>query len=356
MTTPVTFALLGCGRVSNRYLEVFAEELKGGVIVGCCDLDDEKAETAARRAGGGARAFTDVDEMLVATCPDIVCVLTESGNHYRHTRHLLEKGCNVLVEKPVVMIPAQAYELAELARSKGLMLTVVKQNRWNPAIRKLKETMDSGRFGTLVSATFRLRWCRLQSYYEDGWHGTWAMDGGVINQQAIHHVDALNWICGPVEAVCTAATKRVNQLEAEDTMAAVLRFSNGALGTIEATTAARPRDFEASLSVVGDKGMALIGGIALNRIEIWSFVDPLPEDAQVPAQWSQEVPTGYGLGHGPYLQDVVTRLSGNDRTPVLSAEDGVKAQELVHAFYASVEQGGWVSLADKPQSSRLGRG
>lgn len=351
----VRFAFLGCGRVSNRYIEVFTDEIRGGRVVGCCDLVAAKAEAAAKRLGGEARAFTDVDAMLDEAKPDVVCVLSESGNHYRHARHLLERGVNVVVEKPVTMIPGQAYELAALAESKGLMLTVVKQNRWNPAIRKLKETMEAGRFGRIVTSTFRLRWCRMQEYYEDGWHGTWAMDGGVINQQAIHHVDALNWICGPVESVCAAAERRANVLEAEDTMVGILRFSNGALGTIEATTAARPQDFEASLSVVGEKGMVVIGGIALNEIQTWTFVEKLPGDDEVPALHSQMVPTGYGLGHGPYLNEVARRLAAGNRTPVLSAQDGVKAQELVHAFYASIERNGWVDLASRPQSERLGR-
>ena len=110
-----------------------------------------------------------------------------------------------------------------------------------------------------------MRWCRLQDYYEDGWHGTWKYDGGVINQQAIHHVDALNWLLGPVDSLTATITNRLNNLEAEDTLVSIMKFENGALGTIEATTAARPEDFEASLSVVGENGMVLVGGIALNK-------------------------------------------------------------------------------------------
>lgn len=353
--SPVKFALLGCGRVSARYLEVFSGEITGGVLSACVDQVPEKAHATAERAGGGAQALTSIDQLIDGPHPDVACVLTESGNHYKHARRLLEAGINVLVEKPVTLLPEQAYELGALASSKGLMLTVVKQNRWNPAIRKLRETLGEGRFGTLITATVRLRWCRYQDYYEDGWHGTWAMDGGVINQQAIHHIDALNWLCGPISDVCAQGTQRLMKLEAEDTMVAAVRFGNGALGTIEATTAARPQDFEASLSVVGEKGMAEIGGIALNQILKWSFVDPQSGDEAVPQKYSQDVPTGYGLSHGPYLQEVIDRIAAENHTPPLAAEEGVKALEVIHGLYASMERNAWVSLSEKPLSSRLGQ-
>lgn len=354
MTKSVQFALLGCGRVSQRYLDVFVNELTGAELVGCCDHDAVKSRHAAQSVGPHTRPFNDYRKMINAVEPDVVCVLTESGNHYKHADHLLDLGCNVVVEKPVTLIPEQAYALADKAESLGLMLSVVKQNRFNPAIRKLKEVYDSGRFGKIITATIRLRWCRYQDYYEDGWHGTWAMDGGVINQQAIHHVDALNWICGPISEVCAATSKRLMELEAEDTLTAIVKMENGALGTIEATTAARPEDMEASLSVVGEKGIAVIGGIALNEIQTWNFVEALPEDADIPSQHSQLVPTGYGLGHGPYLQEIAARLSRGDKTPVLDARDGVKALEVVHALYASSETRGWAHLSDRPRSRFLG--
>lgn len=350
----VTFGLLGCGRVAQRYLEVFSEELKGGKIVACCDLKPDKAEKLANRLGGDIGIFNNVDEMLNTRRPDVVCVLTESGNHYRDASALLKAGVHVVVEKPVTMIPEQAYALAEQAKAAGKMLTVIKQNRWNPAMKALKGAFDSGKFGRIITATIRLRWCRYQEYYEDGWHGTWAMDGGVVNQQAIHHIDALEWICGPVERVCALGGRQLNKLEAEDTMVAILECANGALGTIEATTAARPADIEASISIVGEQGLAVIGGIALNRVETWNFIDPAPEDLNAKENYSQNVPTGYGLGHGPLLQEVVDRISGGDITPVVAADDAVRAVEIIHALYHSWESGQWAERRKGPRSAKLG--
>ncbi len=350
----IHLGLLGCGRVAQHYRSIFESGVVGGWnVAACCDLVAAKAEALA--AAFDARAFTDYAEMLAEAELDLICVLTPSGAHFGHARTALEAGRHVLVEKPIALLPDHALELDRLAADRGLMYGVVFQNRYNPAVQCLRRAIEAGRFGRRVSAAIRLRWCRYQDYYEDGWHGAWAQDGGVINQQAIHHVDALNWLCGPIKAVSATIANRVNQLEAEDTLVAALRFADGSLGTIEATTAARPEDFEASLSLVGETGMAQIGGIALNRVETWRFVEPEPMDASAAADFSEDAPTGYGLSHGPFLQDVIDSLAAGRTEPPVTATDGVEAVKLVHALYASAERQTWVRLADNPLSDRLGR-
>ena len=351
--SPVRVALLGCGRVAQHYRAMLTERgVTGFRIVGCCDLDPAKARDMAQTFD--AQAYTDGDAMLAGAKPDLVCVLTPSGTHHAMACKALAAGCHVLVEKPVTLIPAQVEELANYASQMRRMATVMFQNRFNPAIRALKEAYDAGRFGKLVTATIRVRWCRTQDYYDDEWHGTWAQDGGVINQQAIHHVDALGWICGGIKSVSAKATRRLNDLEAEDTMVASVEFANGALGTIEATTSARPRDFEASLSVVGEKGMVLVGGIALNRIDTWTFVEPQPGDDTVPERCSQDVPTGYGLSHATVLQEIFDRLRAGSNAAPVPVEDAGRAVWLVHALYASDEQRRWVDMAERAVSARLG--
>lgn len=347
--------ILGCGRVAQHYASIFAGDRAPGniTVVACCDQLSERAGATA--AHFGAASFTDLDAMLAQARLDVVLILTESGKHAQHAETALAAGVNVIVEKPVVLRPDEAERLAAIAQLRGLMYGTVFQNRFNPAVRALKHAYDQGRFGRIVTATVRLRWCRLQNYYEDGWHGTWAQDGGVINQQAIHHVDAINWIVGPINRVCAQMGNRLNELEAEDTMTGLLEFSNGALGTLEATTAARPEDFEASLSIVGERGMAVVGGIALNRIDLWRFIDEEPGDAALPELASEDVPTGYGLSHGPYLKDLAARLLRGETAAPISALEGVKAVKLVHALYASIERDGWVRLSDNPMSERLGR-
>lgn len=353
-TTPVRIAIVGCGRVAQHYAKIFSSGMVSGwKMSAVCDIDSSKANSLA--AVFQCMAYSEYSRMLDEAKPDVTLILTPSGLHYDHARLALEAGTHVLIEKPVAMLSAQAREIGALAAARHRMACVAFQNRLNPAIECLRRALAEQRFGKIVTATMRLRWCRYQPYYEDGWHGTWAQDGGVINQQAIHHVDALNWLLGPVEGVCATIANRLNQLEAEDTLVAVVRFASGALGTIEATTAARPQDFEASLSVVGEKGMSLIGGIALNRVELWNFIEPMPEDVEAPQTWSREVPNGYGLSHGPLLQAVVDAVRSGSITPPVSVDEALRTTELIHALYRSDELGGWVWLKDQPVSERLGR-
>ncbi|OSM00180.1 Gfo/Idh/MocA family protein [Magnetofaba australis] len=345
--------LIGCGRVAQHYRKILTRDMAPGVTISAVfDLDRAKAEDMA--ATFNATVHDSYAALLADPNVDMVVILTFSGLHFEHTKQALDAGKHVLIEKPVSLIPGQGAELQELADAKGVMCGVAFQNRFNPAIRALREVMDAGRLGKIVTASIRLRWCRFQEYYEDGWHGTWGMDGGVINQQAIHHADALNWLCGPIEAVCAAEARRMNKLEAEDTMTANVRFENGALGTIEVTTAARPEDFEASISVVGENGMITLGGIALNLVDNWFFIEPQAGDADAKTRCSQEVETGYGLSHGPLLVEIAERLAAGRTDAPISAADGDATTALVHALYASIERDGWVKMADKPQSSRLG--
>jgi len=349
----IRFGILGAGRVvQNRYVDVFNNELAAATVVAVCDTDKKKADKVSRQLG--TIALYNPNDLFRNEEIDVILIATESGKHYLHSKMAIENGKNVIVEKPPTMFPEQALELKDLANNKKLMYAVVFQNRLNPAIQILKSAVDEGRFGKIVLSTIRLRWCRFQDYYDDEWHGTWEMDGGVINQQAIHHVDAMQWMCGEVDCICSKQVKILNKLEADDTTVAILKFKSGALGTIEATTAARQRDFEASISIVGEGGYTVIGGIALNRIDMWEFVNTQEEDAFIPEKYSQKVPTGYGLSHGPLLQDIVDRLSdGNYESPI-AVESTVKTIEMVHGIYKSDEIGGWVDMGNKPVSERLG--
>lgn len=350
----IKIAIIGCGRVAQHYKKIFdSGEVSGYKIVGFCDVITDRSEYFAKHFN--TVSYQSIDIMIEEQKPDLVLILTPSGFHYEHSKKAIIKGCNVLCEKPISMTPNEAEEIEQLAYGSNLMYGVAFQNRFNPAIVELENAIKQNRFGKIITATIRLRWCRYQEYYEDGWHGTWSQDGGVINQQAIHHVDAINWLLGPVESVNATSTKRLNELEAEDTMVAILKFKSGALGTVEATTAARPEDFEASLSVVGEKGMALIGGIALNIIEIWNFIDPFPEDKNIPSSSSQEVETGYGLSHGPLLQKTIDRLKNNNFVAPVPANDGIETTKLIHALYESDEKKCWVKLSNNPLSNRLGK-
>ena len=305
----------------------------------------------------GAAPFDDLGAMLAQSDAEVVIISTPSGDHAAHIRAILEAGRHVVVEKPMTMRPEDAIALTKLAEARHRMLCVVKQNRYNPAMVKLKQTVESGRFGKLVLGTVRVRGARDMKYYSsDPWRGKFRSDGGVITNQAIHHIDALQWVLGPIAAVCAAGTARLNEIEVDDTTVGTLRFRSGAIGVIEATTAARPDDIEASLSVLGQGGTAVVGGLALNQIESWLFANPMPGDDTVPVEFSQEIPNAYGLGHAPLLQDVADQLGRGGTTPPISGHEGAKSLGIVHALYRSMETGGWVEPGPDGVSSRLGVG
>ena len=350
----INTAIIGCGRLAKHYFKILnSGAVKGINIIGVCDENPSKSNEYAKLFN--CAGHTNYETMLKKIKPDLVLILTPSGFHTLHTRIALEHNTNVMVEKPLSLLSSDTKSLIALAKSKNLILEVAFQNRFNPAIQALKKALDKDRLGKIVSATVRLRWCRYQEYYEDGWHGTWAQDGGVSNQQAIHHIDALDWLLGPIDSICSTTGNRLNNLEAEDTMVAIVKFSSGALGTIEATTAARPKDYEASLSVVGEKGLIVVGGIALNKIETWNFVEPEINDSNIQNLFSQDVPTGYGLSHGPLLQSIVDQLRSDHPINYDSVEQAFRTTSIIHAIYYSDEIKKWVKISDNPISLRLGK-
>src|SRR5207253_3813000 len=188
-----------------------------------------------------------------------VAVLTSNGMQAAHVIACAKAGKHALVEKPMALRLQDADHMIRACDEAGVKLFVVKQNRFNLPIVKAREALDAGRFGKLVLGTVRVRWCRPQAYYDAAaWRGTWAWDGGVLTNQASHHIDMLEWMMGDVDSVTAMTCTRLAKIEAEDTAVAILHFRNGALGVIEATTATRPKDLEGSLSVLGEKGSVVV--------------------------------------------------------------------------------------------------
>jgi len=244
--------------------------------------------------------------------------------------------------------------MIEACDAAGVKLFVVKQNRFNVPVVKACEALDAGRFGRLVLGTVRVRWCRDQSYYDqDAWRGTWAYDGGVLANQASHHIDMLEWFFGDVVSVHARATTALVKIEAEDTAIATLRFRNGALGIIEATTAVRPKDLEGSLSILGEKGAVEIAGFAVNQIRHWRFVGELESDKEIVENYSVNPPNVYGFGHQAYYEHVVDCLQ-NQSPALVDGFQGRKSLELISALYESIETGREVALRFSPQLCRLG--
>jgi predicted dehydrogenase len=247
-----------------------------------------------------------------------------------------------------------ADEMIKACDEAGVRLFVVKQNRYNPPVIKLHEAVTQGRFGKMVLGTVRVRWMRTQEYYDlDPWRGTWEMDGGVFSNQASHHLDLLEWMMGDVDSVYAKSAKRLVNIETEDTGVVILKFRNGALGCVEATTATRPKDMEGSITIMGEGGVVEIGGFAVNEIRSWNFADPKPEDEVVMEKFRTNPPDCYGYGHIEYLDNVVRSI--NSGSPALvDGLEGRRSLELVLAIYESIETNKEVHLRFNPEKCRLG--
>lgn len=348
------FALVGCGRISKRHSELLAEnQIKGAKLVAVCDIDITKAEKIANKYS--IKSYKCMHEMMSNEDVDIVVILTESGNHAKHVIELAKYGSHIVVEKPMALTLDDADEMIKACDAHNIRLFVIKQNRFNVPVVHLKKALDEGRFGNLILGTIRVRWCRPQSYYDqDSWRGTWAYDGGVLTNQASHHIDLLEWMMGDVLSVFAKSKTALANIETEDTAVVLLKFKNGALGLIEATTAIRPKDLEGSISILGEKGSVEIGGFAVNEMKTWNFNDPKPEDKDVIDKYSVNPPNVYGFGHQAYYEHVVDSLNKN-KHHLIDGIKGRKSLELINAIYESVETGKEVFLNFQPKYSKLGK-
>ncbi len=352
----LNFALVGCGRIAQKkHAPILANDIKEADLVAVCDIKPARAKELGEKYN--VPYYTDYHEMAKKHSEiDVFNVLTESGNHARHTIDLARYGKHIVVEKPIALTIQDADRMIEACKKNKCRLFVVKQNRYNYPIHKLKEAIDQKRFGKIFLATVRVRWCRRQDYYDmDEWRGTWKLDGGIFSQQASHHLDLLEWLAGDVESVFAKSINAFAKIETEDTGVVLIKFKNRALGLIEATTAARPTDIEGSISILGSKGIAEVGGFAVNEMKIWQFEDKMPGDEEALNRYKTSPPSVYGFGHLQYLKDVIDAIV-NRKKAFVDGNEGRKALKLIHAIYSSIEKGKEVFLDDNLQSSKLGRG
>ena len=349
----IKIGLIGCGRIANRHADLLSSgEIKGATLTAVCDIDPIKARAFGDKYH--VPYYGDMHGLAKSEDLDAFVVLTESGNHAQHVVSLTPYRKHIIVEKPMALTLDDADHMIRACDSVGVKLFVVKQNRFNLPVIKLREALEQGRFGKLVLGTIRVRWCRPQSYYDQAsWRGTWAMDGGVLTNQASHHVDLLEWMLGDVESVFAMAHTSLANIEAEDTAVVTLRFKNGALGVIEATTATRPVDLEGSISILGEGGTVEIGGFAVNEMKHWRFATPFPEDDTVLRDYSVNPPSVYGYGHKAYYEHVVECIGGQAKQLVDGLE-GRRSLELISAIYESIETRKEVFLRFKPNKCRLG--
>lgn len=349
MDKNIKVAVIGCGRISGHHCDSIID-VDGIEMIAVCDLDIAKANTY--RDKFGIKAFNNFHEMLTKIPEiDVVIIATPSGMHYEHALDIIENyKKNVIIEKPTFMKPSQVNEVYLKAEEVGVNVFAVFQNRHNKAVSRVLSGIANDELGELRTLAVRVRWCRPQAYYDLApWRGTFSMDGGSLTNQGIHHIDLMRKLGGEVERVISSLRTLGAEIEVEDTATAAIEFKNGAVGSLEITTAARPDNYEASISLVCEKGLAQIGGIAVNELQIYT---PQPEACK---EFSEDFSGNvYGKGHVKIYQEISDFFHKDMQFPV-SKEDTLATIQLLNSFYISDEEGQWINVSDAGDSMRLGK-
>ena len=327
-------ALVGCGRISQNHIEAINTLKENGLaeLVACCDIIPDRAIAAAMKSGGYCRTYSDYAQMLKETDADLVSICTPSGLHPYQAIEAAEAGKNILSEKPQGCSLEACDKAIAAADKAGVKYMVVKQNRFNPSIQLLRRAFEKGRFGKVYMILANVLWTRPQDYYDMAkWRGTYELDGGCLSNQASHYVDLVQWFGGDLADVKAEFSTQKIKMEAEDTISVALKFKSGTIGNINATVLTYPKNLEGSLTIIGEKGTARIGGFALNKIEHWQFADEDSMDEEV--KDASEAPKSvYGHGHLPYYRHVLDVLDGKVE-PMCTGREARKTVAVIMRAY-----------------------
>lgn len=321
------FGLIGCGAISSQHIEAM-EAVDGARLVAVASASAERARSTGER--WGVPWTTDVEELLTRTDIDAVTITTPSGLHAAQALAALAHGKHVLVEKPIALSVADANAVVAEGRRRGRLVATISQRRFEPVIRALHDAVAAGAFGRISLIVAEGLFHRPQSYYDSGaWRGTVALDGGVLMNQAIHMVDLLRWMGGPIDSVVAHVATLGHRMETEDTASVSLRFTSGALGAIIATTCATP-EFPVQLRIYGDAGHVRIVGEDPVEWVLPGIEPPVPGeqtegDSARSATWGTNA-----IGYVRQYSDFIAALRG-DRPPAVTGEDGRNAVEVVVA-------------------------
>ncbi len=342
------FAIIGCGMISNFHARAIAE-VRGAKLVACFDTREPAAEKFA--AEHGCKAYTNLNAMLADPKVSIVTIATPSGAHMEPAVAAARAGKHVIVEKPLEITLKKSDKMIEECAKAGVQLGAIFPSRFHDSSVKIKKAIDGGRFGRLTLGDSYVKWFRTQQYYDSGaWRGTWALDGGgALMNQAIHSVDLLTWLMGPVvEIQANAATLAHERIEVEDVVVATLKFASGALGTIEATTAAYP-GYLKRIEIHGSEGSAVLEE---EDLKAWDFAKPRKEDKAILDEMKAHKSTGGGAsdpsaighhGHAIQFRDFVEAVKKN-RPPAIDGHEGRRSVEIILGVYKAAESGKPVKL------------
>lgn len=337
----INIAVVGCGRIAKNHFQAIAQHQDKLTLRAVCDIDP----TAARLAGEeyGVKSYVSLNEMLEDPEIDIVTLCTPSGLHPAQTMTIAQAGRHIITEKPMATRWNDGMQMVKACDEAGVRLFVVKQNRLNATLQLLKKAIDNKRFGKIYMANINVFWTRPQDYYDQGgWRGTWELDGGAFMNQASHYIDLIHWLLGPVESVQAMTATLERDIEAEDTGVMNIRWRNGAMGSVNVTMLTYPKNFEGSITILGEKGTVRLGGVAVNEVQHWEFADSHPDDDKI-KEASYQTTSVYGFGHPLYYNNVINSLQGLEK-PLVDGREGLTSLELLIAAYRSARDGATVHL------------
>jgi len=340
--------IIGCGRILPKHLDSLKLiGKKSFELVGIADIDEKKKNFFTKKLK--IQGFTNYKQGINKTNPEVVSILTPSGNHAKNIVDVLNLKKHVIVEKPMCLKSSDAQKIISLSRSVKKKVFVVMQNKFNLPILKLREDIKKKKFGKVFHASVIVRWKRDQQYYDqDKWRGTWKLDGGVVSNQASHHLDLMRTIMGNPVSVYAKFAKHLAKIQCEDTALIILNFRNKKTAIMEATTAMRPKNIEGSLSILGTKGSAKIGGFALNEIVYYN----IKKKIQL-AKYKTNPKSVYGFGHYHFYCHVFECLMKNKKSE-FEVKEASKTVNLINAIYKSASTGKEIFLNKINVSSKLG--
>jgi len=337
----IRFALVGCGRIAENHFRAIEKHGERAELVAVADVNTEALANAAKETG--AKPYRNIRDLLADTNADIVTLTTPSGLHPEQAIQVAASGRHVLTEKPMATKWHDGVRMVRACDEAGVHLFVVKQNRRNSTLQLLKQAVDKGRFGRIYMVNINVFWSRPQSYYDAAkWRGTWEFDGGAMMNQASHYMDLLHWLIGPIESVQAYTATLARDIEAEDTGVISVRWRSGALGSVNVTMLTYPKNFEGSITIIGEKGTVRVGGVAVNEIQHWEFAEPDPDDEKIKSA-SYETTSVYGFGHPLYYDNVIRVLRG-EAEPAVDGRQGLTSLEVLIAAYLSARDGRRVPL------------
>lgn len=348
------YALIGCGRIALNHLRAAVNNKLE--IVAVCDVRPENMENLLGKLDlqkdSSIKRYTDYHKMMEENEITLASIATESGSHAEVALACIDKGIHVIIEKPMAMNMDDAEEIIRRSEEKKVKVSACHQNRFNLAVQEMRRALEAGRFGKLSHGSVHVRWNRNEGYYTQApWRGTWAQDGGCLMNQCIHGIDLLRWMMGDeVDEVYGVTRQQFHDyLQCEDIGMAVVKFKNGAVGTIEGTTNVYPKNLEETLYLFGETGTCKLGGTSTNNIDVWEFADE--NDADSGKQGLQEATSNvYGNGHTSLFADMIDAIE-KDRKPYVDAVAGRNALEMILAIYESAATGMPVKLPLKHVAS-----